>query len=394
MKNRITIGLITCILLPFFTCAQNWNADWEKKIKRTNTEKFTDVLEVGENEFVVLGSLVPAGKSDRDIWLVRFDKTGNILWEKTYGNNENEKASRFSMNSNNDYIIVGNTIRNGKNAVGFILMVDKDGNELWKKDTDNPECTFNDIISLPDGNVVVAGTESKDSLNTMCLSKYAVNGSLLWQKKYRENMNAMAESIHALPDGGFILAGRNCNRIQKRSDLWIIRFNDNDEEMWNKKYQFDEREIIPKCICCTPDEKLMVAGWSATCMNFGDESNLVMDYDLFLIKISREGDMIWTKNIDSEGNEGGNALAVRPDGKILLAGKKETSFMGRIGPWLLLTDKEGGVMNEHVLPFDFANNQASKIICSSDGGCVAVGPGMPDDEIRHSTAWIIKFQSF
>jgi hypothetical protein len=241
---------------------------------------------------------------------------------------------------------------------------------------------------------VVAGTVFKDSLKTIYLAKYEVNGSLVWHKEYSENKEAVAGSIKALPNRGYMLVGRNCNRNQKSSDLWVIRFSDNDEEIWNTKYQFDDREIIPKCICCTPDEKLMIAGWSAACMNFGDETKTIMDYDLFLTKISQEGDMIWTKNIDSEGNEGGNALAVRPDGRVLLAGKKETSFMGRIGPWLLLTDDEGNVIEEQVLPINFANNQASKIICSSDGGCVVVGPGMPDDEITSSAAWIIKYQSF
>ncbi|HKI87929.1 MAG TPA: hypothetical protein VKA38_02805, partial [Draconibacterium sp.] len=100
------------------------------------------------------------------------------------------------------------------------------------------------------------------------------------------------------------------------------------------------------------------------------------------------------KNIDSEGSEGGNAVVIRPDGKILIGGKKETSFMGRIGPWLLLADEKGTVLSELVLPFSFKGDQAAVIINTSDGGFVVIGPGQVSPDESRSDGWIKKFKAF
>lgn len=104
--------------------------------------------------------------------------------------------------------------------------------------------------------------------------------------------------------------------------------------------------------------------------------------------------MIWTKNIDSEGSEGGSAVVVRPDGNILMAGKKETSFLGKIGPWLVLTNEKGEKLDEHLLPFKFNIDQAADIINSSDGGFVVIGPGAIDRKYGRSDGWIKKFKAF
>jgi hypothetical protein len=85
---------------------------------------------------------------------------------------------------------------------------------------------------------------------------------------------------------------------------------------------------------------------------------------------------------------------VRPDEKILLGGKKETSFLGRVGSWLLVTDQEGTVVSEMVFPFNFGNDQAVEIINSSDGGFVVIGPGELDLNQQNSDGWIKKFKAF
>jgi hypothetical protein len=111
-----------------------------------------------------------------------------------------------------------------------------------------------------------------------------------------------------------------------------------------------------------------------------------------LCKVSPQGKLLWTKNIDSEGNEGGNSVTLRPDGKILIAGKKETSFTGKVGPWLLLADKDGKIISQYVLKYKFNNDQGARIINTSDGGFVVVGPGLMDPANNRSNGWIVRFK--
>ena len=82
---------------------------------------------------------------------------------------------------------------------------------------------------------------------------------------------------------------------------------------------------------------------------------------------------------------------VRADGKILLAGKKETSFLGKVGPWLLLSNENGEVLDDLLLPFKFNKDQAAGIINTSDGGFVVIGPGEIDLDYTRSDGWIRKY---
>ena len=68
--------------------------------------------------------------------------------------------------------------------------------------------------------------------------------------------------------------------------------------------------------------------------------------------------------------------------------------MGRVGPWLLLTDEKGTVLSELVIPFNFNGDQAARVINTSDGGFVVIGPGQIDPDKTRSDGWIKKFKAF
>ena len=44
-----------------------------------------------------------------DIWLVKLDETGNILWEQTYGGDQSDEHYGGALTDDGGYIIVGGT---------------------------------------------------------------------------------------------------------------------------------------------------------------------------------------------------------------------------------------------------------------------------------------------
>ena len=73
----------------------------------------------------------------------------------------------------------------------------------------------------------------------------------------------------------------------------------------------------------------------------------------------------------------------------MAAGKCETSFTGSVGPWLLFIDKNGKMIKDQVYKFRFVHDQASRIICTSDGGLLMIGPGFIETD-RQLTGWVKK----
>ena len=100
-----------------------------------------------------------------------------------------------------------------------------------------------------------------------------------------------------------------------------------------------------------------------------------------------------TKNFDSEGSEGGNYISMLPNGQFIVAGIKATSFMGKIGPWIVWVDDKGNMLDEKLIDMHFNNDQAVKILNCSDGGIVVIGPGIQDESFSRSNGWIMKFST-
>ena len=386
-------------LLPVFCfqpklTAQNWEIDWEKQLGGQGMDQFTDVIEDIDGGFTVLGSTIAEGNNNQDFWLVRFNNQGEVLWSKTYGSPMNEFPYRLIQDPDKGYLLLGKTCESDRKYILFAIMIDRDGNELWRH---NYGTRFTkaccDGASLKDGNFAILGVDNPEE-NIQHIKLMVVNnrGEILWEKAYGGNYMACSEALRQLPDGGFAIAGQVSGKNLKDPDLWILRTNSRGDTLWTNKVRSPGKSVWPECICCSPDNNMVIAGWYGQCMNDINSADPIFDYDLLLCKMTPEGKLLWTKNIDSEGNEGGNAVAIRPDGKILLSGKKETSFTGKVGPWLLLADKDGKIVSQYLFKFKFNGDQGSRIINTNDGGFVVVGPGLVDPENNRSNGWIAKFK--
>jgi hypothetical protein len=396
MDVKIIGAAIVFIFLQTSALGQNWEIEWEKKMGTQNMDVFTDVIQNDEGGFTVIGTTFPEGKQDIDFWLVKFGADGELVWSKTMGTGNNDFPLSLEQCGDGGYILTGKTQVGDNLFKAFLLKTEKDGNEQWQKVLEDPGwVSATNVIVTNDENFVVSGEKiTGDANKNIGLAKFSGDGEMMWEKSFGENKLASPGSLKKLPNGGFALAGQISEKGSKDSDLWIFRFDKNGEKMWDTQINSPGIIIWPECICCSPDSNIVAVGWYGTCMNDINSADPIFDFDLFITQISSKGKFLWTKNIDSEGSEGGNAVVVRPDGKILLAGKKETSFLGRIGPWLLLTDEKGTVLSELVLPFNFNGDQAAGIINTSDGGFVVIGPGKIDLDKTRSDGWIKKFKAF
>ncbi len=375
---------------------QTLNVDWEKKINKKGSDVFSDIIENMSGGFTVIGYTHQSERSDLDYWIIRFSSDGNLLDQKAFGTEYDDLPSDISQFSSGDYIIIGESFPDEFVTRPLFLKIDSAGNQIWKINPDVENVTVKNIITLDNNDFISCGTK-KVSANEekVWLGKFGVEGELLWEKTFGDNGFSHAEAMKKLPDNGFVIVGRTIKNPEVQDgDLWMARFNNEGNIIWDKNFESENVNVLPECVCCSPDNNFVVVGWYGTCMNDINSENPIFDYDLFLSKISPDGEVIWSKNIDSEGSEGGNAIVVRPNGEILIAGRKETSFLGRVGSWLLLTDQEGAVTEEAVFPFNFGNDQAAEIINSSDGGFVLIGPGMIEPEQQNSDGWIKKFKAF
>jgi hypothetical protein len=117
------------------------------------------VMEARDLGFFVSGYKDPIGSDQWDVYLIRTDKEGQLLWSATYGGGGNDRADALQQTADGSLIIGGSTEGSGSGDWDmYLLKTDAGGNELWSKtyggeDTDGAEC----VIQTHDGGILMAG---------------------------------------------------------------------------------------------------------------------------------------------------------------------------------------------------------------------------------------------
>jgi len=365
--------------------------EWEKFSNTTGLDFYADVIEDVNTGYTVLGSKKVKGNSF-DFWIVRYTVDGDTIWTKTLGTENNDIPKKIAQLADKSYLLMG-TSQIENSPILFLVRIDENGTEQWRKIfADDKSLRIEDIVALEEGGFIVAGGKSTQP-ETIKLWMAAINasGETVWEKNFRDDINGCFKTIKKLPDGGFALAGQVSEEGKNDCDILTIRTNEKGAEKWSSRIKTPGQKTWPECICCSLDSCFLVVGWRGSCLNDINSENPVFDFDMILSKIDCNGKIVWTKNFDREGSEGGNAVAIRPDGSFIIAGTKMTSFSGKVGPWILHLTADGDELNEKLIRFRFNNDQVTKVINCSDGGFVVIGPGIQEATNTRSDGWIMKF---
>ena len=85
------------------------NMQWNKTYGGTGADTGVAVVQNSDGGYAILGRTASFGAGGNDIWLVKTDATGNMLWNKTYGGTGNEAGNAMVQTSDGGYAIFGPT---------------------------------------------------------------------------------------------------------------------------------------------------------------------------------------------------------------------------------------------------------------------------------------------
>jgi len=205
---------------------ENGNVVWDKTIGGTGNDVPFGMLDCGDETYLLYGySYSSPGfeKSEAhigygDYWLVKVDASGYVLWDKTIGANQSDRAT-CAVRIHDDYYLIGGTSwseanndktepSNGQSDF-WIVGVDGTGQVQWD---DAIGCDEEEELQLMElmenGNILLAGSSISDT----CADKSEMNKGgadnaedyfLLERKAYA--FYVITESIYACIDSSYIL---------------------------------------------------------------------------------------------------------------------------------------------------------------------------------------------
>jgi hypothetical protein len=137
----------------------NGNVQWAKTYGGTDNDYASSVQQTSDGGYIVAGRTRSFGAGWGDIFLIKTDANGNVQWAKTYGGASNDSASSVQQTSDGGYIVAGRT--NSFGAGGddiFLIKTDANGNIIWAKTYGGTDWDWaSSVQQTSDGGYIVAG---------------------------------------------------------------------------------------------------------------------------------------------------------------------------------------------------------------------------------------------
>ena len=254
------------------------NIQWQKSYGGSSTEVAYTIQQTSDQGYIVAGSTASFSSfpGDYHIWVIKLDASGNIVWEKSYGGDEDEEAKSVQQTSDGGYVLTGFTVSYGAGDEDiFVLKLDSSGNVQWMKTYGDSNFSTTDeprkIKQTSDGGYIL--TSFSDA--NFWVLKLDASGNTDWQKRYGYGDGT---SLQQTSDGGYIVAGTN--REVQGGDAWLLRLDPNGDIRWQRRYGGDQNDSF-NSIQETADGGFIASGISGS---FGTGFN-----DFWIVKLNCGG---------------------------------------------------------------------------------------------------------
>jgi hypothetical protein len=292
----------------------------------------------------------PSGNTD-DLLIVKFDKTGNVLWASSSGGNGEDVANCISFdNDGNIYVagyfqsssisIGGNTLNNTGGKDGFISKYDTSGTVVWvKKISSGGDYPASGITVDIYGNIYITGNIGWN----IFVSKLDRNGNVLWVKNSIGSTTDNGISISADKNGNVFVAGcfsspviafdnitlTNSDTSGYPPDIFIAKFDTDGNALWARSSGSKSYYDVAYSICTDTLGDAYITGYFGY-SDISFDSILVSGngwINIFIAKYDADGNAKWAR-CPSGGH--GNSITADLEGNIYLTGYSGNQYIDGI----------------------------------------------------------------
>jgi len=260
---------------------------WNRTHGGPQFEEASSIQETSDGGYIIVGTISSLDPFSVDVYLVKTDSEGNILWNRTYGRFENEQGypildSGHSVQETSDggYIIAGHTTAFGMDSDVCLIKTDSEGNTLWNGTYGGPSSSQGySARETSDGGYVIAGFTKPFMMigdQEVYLVKTDSGGNMLWNRSYGGPGADVGSSVQETGDGGYIIAGTKIPIDDENSDFFLVKTDSEGNMLWNRTYGGPGRDSCSS-VQETGDGGYIIAGTTMS---------PEMDADIYLIRIA------------------------------------------------------------------------------------------------------------
>lgn len=290
--------------------------EWQKAFGGSGTEEVVKVLALRRGGYVVLAhsnSIISGDKTQpyyggTDVWLLRLSAQGELVWQKSYGGEYNDK--------------------------GVDIKETKDGGLLLGARSNSP----------------VSGSKTAEGHGEMdyWLIKLDSSGKEQWQRTYGGEEQDELKEIQVLADGTYMLygmsnsdlSGTKTSKLTSQLDYWLVQVDEKGHVQEEFTYSHGDYNVLSNGFV---DAKgtFFLGGSSA------EEKDNEVQFGYVGTQLEDDRTASWEKSISSKGSDVLTKVIQTRDGGYVFAGtsngaksKVKSTQRGGHDFWIVKLDKE------------------------------------------------------
>ncbi|MFI5163731.1 MAG: T9SS type A sorting domain-containing protein [Bacteroidia bacterium] len=305
-----------------------------------------------------------------NIYIVKYDANGNVLWAKSAGGTSVDRAYSISADVTGNALITGyfssptisfgsitlmNSGRGDEDI--FIAKYDGNGNVLWAKSAGGTDSDEGYSVSTDSGNnVFITGYFRSPSIcfgsdtliNTgredVFIAKYNSNGNVLWAKSASGSSEDESRSISTDNSGNVFLTGffysptivfdstalTNADSLGYNDDVFIAKYDGNGNMLWAKSAGGTRSDEGSSVSVDASGNVFLTGGFASPAITFDlaapliNTDTAVNTFQIFIVKYDSGGNALWAKSAAGTTFNFGYSVSADVDGSVFITGLFES----------------------------------------------------------------------
>ena len=347
-----------------------------------------------------------------EFYMVKYDNSGNVVWAKSAGDSSRVWTPHLAIDPSGNVIVLGSfegasiifgpdTLVNHSDGSSdlFLVKYDNNGNVIWAKCAGgNNYETAMAVTTGTGGNIYITGgflsstfIFGTDTLTNfggtympfdIFLAKYDSNGNVLWARGAGGDSWDRGNALYADNSGNVYVAGwfestfivfgtDTLFNNHGATDFFIVKYDASGNVLWDEGSDGDFSDMATS-LCADAAGYIYMAGYfQSSAIHLGaytltntDTAFMANTADMFLVKYNTNGNIIWAKSAGGHGYEMLTAAATGLNGNIIMAGTYDSDTL--LFDTDTLVSSYNGYKDFFIVDFDSNGNTpwAKRVICT------------------------------
>jgi hypothetical protein len=308
---------------------------WERPIGNgRDTDAFTGVVPTDDGGAILVGHTRTRGSGESDGWLVKLDARGATQWQRSFGGLENDRLLSATALPDGGLVATGFTASNGAGDRDvWVVRANAQGRVVWQQTFGGPDDDGGFAVAYRHGAVTVAGhARGEDEVYDVWLGRLdPETGQAGWQRRFHRSKLDAATAMAALPGGGVLVSALTSEGFGA-ADAWLLKVGPDGRLAWDVVLGGPSGDV-PWSVAALPDGGALVAA--------STQSQGAGSADAWLLRLNAEGAVLWQRTHGGDLWDWPGVALATPTGDLLVGGYTTSAGAGYEDGWVLRLDPQG-----------------------------------------------------